>query len=146
MNVYAVEHRWIESFAFHAVRPSAEPGSLERLLYGFCTALFPVAVLAWGLASRRKIQLDLGVLFAALSLVTLRRYIQIAPLWVVLSASGAGLTLLSLAVQRLLEAGQGGEVAGFTAASLRDDRQRERVLSASAALFAALAARAGECT
>jgi hypothetical protein len=142
VNAYAVEHRWIEVFASHGARPTAEPGSGGRLLYGIGTALFPAAVLAWGLVSRRKLQLDLGILLAALSLITLRHYIHIAPLWVVLSASGAGLILCSLAVQRLLDEGPGGEKAGFTAASLQDDRQRERMLSAAAALSVTPAARA----
>ena len=144
LNVFAVEHGLIEAFAPHGARPTAEPGSGGRILYGVGTALFPAAVLAWGLVGRRKLQLDLGILFATLSLVTLRHYVHIAPLWVVLSASGAGLILVSLVLQRLLDTGPGGERAGFTAASLRDDRQREKVISAVAALSVTPAARASE--
>ena len=53
----------------------------------------PPAVLAWGLRSRDRALIAVGIVAAALSLTTIRFYIHVAPLWVVLAASGAALAV-----------------------------------------------------
>jgi hypothetical protein len=92
------------------------------------TALLPLVVLAWGLRSRRAFILDTGIVLLALSLVTLRHYVHVAPLWVVLALSGALLIVLALAVERALRRAPAGEVAGFTADPLFSDERRQQVL------------------
>ncbi len=62
--------------------------------------------------------LDLGIAFAALSLVTLRYYVHLAPLWVILAAAGAVLLLAALWLNRTLRRSADGERAGFTARPL----------------------------
>jgi hypothetical protein len=64
----------------------------------------------------------------ALSLVTLRHYVHVAPLWVVLTASGALLIALALAVERALRRSPGGEHTGFTADALFSDERRQHIL------------------
>ena len=53
------------------------------------TALVPLVILTWGIGSRRTFLIDTGIVLLGLSLVTLRYYVHIAPLWVVLTGAGA---------------------------------------------------------
>ena len=126
-NVYSLDERLLE-----APRP-ARPGrqALPRgvfLAAALATALLPLVVLAWGFGSRRTFVLDTGIVLLALSLVTLRHYVHVAPLWVVLTLSGALLILLALAVERALRRAPAGEVAGFTADPLFSDERRQQAL------------------
>ena len=82
-----------------------------------------------------------GIVAAALSLATIRFYVHVAPLWVVLAASGAALAGASLLLERWLKAGREGERHGFTAAPLLDEGRRERLLPVAAALALAPEAR-----
>ena len=68
--------------------------------------------------------MNLGIVLGVASLVTLRFYVHVAPVWVVLVASGAAALLATLAVRRLLASGPGGERDGFTAEPLFEDRAR----------------------
>ena len=72
--------------------------------------------------------LDTGIVLLALSLVTVRHYVHVAPLWVVLALSGALLVVLALAVERALRRAPAGEVAGFTADPLFLDERRQQAL------------------
>ena len=80
----------------------------------------------WGVKSRRTFVLDTGVVLLALSLVTLRHYVHLAPLWVILALSGAALVVLALAVERALRRAPGGEIAGVTADPLFADERQQR--------------------
>jgi hypothetical protein len=100
------------------------------------TALVPAALLAIGIRRRRYSLLLLGVITAAVSLVTLRYYVHLAPLWVILAASGALLVAVVLAVRRYLASAPDGERHGFTASPLFGDLGRQRVLEAGAAVLA----------
>jgi len=102
---------------------SLDEGSLEHL-----ARIAPLAVLAWGLRSRRILLLDTGIVLLALSLVTVRHYVHVAPLWVVLILAGALLVVLALAVERALRRARSGEIAGFTADPLFSDERRQQVL------------------
>src|SRR5262249_13171781 len=62
----------------------------------------------WGLRSRRTLVLDTGLVLAALSLVTLRFYVHLAPLWILLAVPGWALVLLALGLHRWLRRGPGG--------------------------------------
>ena len=64
----------------------------------------------------------------ALSLVTVRQYVHVAPLWVVLTLAGALLVGLALAVERALRRARRGEIAGFTADPLFSDERRQQAL------------------
>jgi hypothetical protein len=130
VNVYSLQMHLVEDlkilvrFSGRDYAPS--PGLM--MLSALATALFPLAVLAWGLLSRRTFLLDTGIVLVALSLVTLRHYVHIAPLWVVLTVSGAALVVVALAIERALRRAPAGEIAGFTAAPLFSDERRRRAL------------------
>ena len=99
----------------------------SRLLRGLsilATALVPALVAGAGVATRRAWLLDLGVLLAVASLVTLRFYVHVAPLWVVLVVSGLAALAATLVLRRALAGGRGGERGGFTAEALFEDPGR----------------------
>ena len=98
-------------------------GSCRVGLFVVTTALVPIGVLALGLLRRRRAIILLGAVLVAASLVTLRFYVHMAPLWLVLSASGATLILLALGLRRWLDAGTGRERGGFTAERLAGEEQ-----------------------
>jgi hypothetical protein len=126
-NVYSLDERLLEHLG--RLAPSREP--LPRggfLAAALATALLPLVVLGWGLRSRRAFVLDTGIVLLALSLVTLRHYVHVAPLWVALALSGALLVLLALAVERALRRAPAGEAAGFTADPLFSDERRQQAL------------------
>ena len=85
-------------------------------------------MLAWGLRSRRTFLIDTGIVLLALSFLTLRHYVHVAPLWAVLTFTGAALVVLALAVDRALRRAREGEIAGFTADPLFSDERRQHVL------------------
>jgi hypothetical protein len=99
------------------------------------TALVPVVYLALGLRSRRWVFLILGLGTAVASLVTLRWYVHLAPLWTILTLSGAALVAAVFALRRYLDSGPGNERHGFTAEPLFEDMARRRLLEAGATLL-----------
>ncbi len=128
VNYWSVETWWIER-----LRPgfswTPRAGSL-LILSVVATSLLPLAVLAWGIRSRRTFLIDLGIVLAALSLVTLRHYVHIAELWAILAITGAALLGVALALERWLSRGPGKERSGFTAEALFSDEARARLLQA----------------
>jgi hypothetical protein len=126
-NVYSLDEASLEHLARLAPGREDLPRS-ARLAAAAATALLPLAVLAWGLRSRRTFLLDTGIVLLALSLVTVRQYVHVAPLWVVLILAGALLVVLALAVERALRRARDGEIAGFTADPLFSDERRQQVL------------------
>jgi hypothetical protein len=98
------------------------------------TALVPAAFLAAGLRRRSYPLLLLGTATGVASLVTLRFYVHLAPLWVVLIASGALLAAGVALLRRYLDSGPDGERHGYTAAPLFEDAARLRLLEAAAAV------------
>jgi hypothetical protein len=127
VNVYSFDERLLESLARFA--PDRVPPSRPLLvLSAIATAAMPVAVLGWGARSRRAFLLDTGIVLAALSLVTLRHYVHLAPLWTVLTLAGAALVLGALAVERTLRRAPRRERAGFTAEPLFSDERRQQTL------------------
>jgi len=141
VNYYSVDKGFIEEIGRIAGAPPHHAGGVGLLLAGIGSALYPLAVLAWGLRARDRTLIGLGILAAALSLTTIRFYIHVAPLWVVLAASGAALAGTSLLLERWLRSGVDAERFGFSAAPLYDEGRRERLLPVAAALALAPAAR-----
>jgi hypothetical protein len=127
VNVYSLDEHMLESLRSFAP-PQTEVPRVFFVLAALGTAVLPLAVLAWAIGSRRAYLLDLGIVLLALSLVTVRHYVHVAPLWVVLVAAGALLIALALALERMLRARPGGEAAGFTADALFSDERRQRLL------------------
>jgi hypothetical protein len=126
-NVYSLDEGSLEHLARLAPSRADLPRG-ARLAAAVATVLLPLAVLAWGLRTRRTFVLDTGIVLLALSLVTLRQYVHVAPLWVVLVLAGALLVVLALAVERALRRARSGEIAGFTADPLFSDERRQQIL------------------
>ncbi len=141
VNYYSVDKGWIEEIGRAVGAPHHRAGAVSLLLAGVASAFYPLGILAWGLRSRDRALIGTGVAAALLSLATIRGYIHLAPLWVVLVGSGAALAGVSLLLERWLRSGREGERFGFTAAPLYDEGRRERLLPVAAALALAPAAR-----
>ena len=114
VNLFSLDRGLVEEPARPLGTRALAPGG-RAAASAIATALVPVVFLVWGLKSRRRTLLRLGALFAALSLVTLRYYVHLAPLWAISAASGVGLLLVALALNRRLRSSPGGEWGGFTA-------------------------------
>ena len=141
INYYSVDKGFLEELGRIVGAPRHRAGEASLLLAGLGSALFPLAILMWGLRSRDRALIVVGIIAAALSLTTVRFYFHVAPLWVVLAASGAALAGTSLLLERWLRSGEDAERFGFTAAPLYDEGRRERLLPVVAALSMAPAAR-----
>jgi hypothetical protein len=127
LNVYSLDEHLLEQLRRYGPTAIAPPRGLFTLA-AIATAVVPLAILVWGARSRRTFVLDTGIVLLALSLVTLRHYVHLAPLWAILTLSGALLLVLALAVERALRRAPGGEIAGFTADPLFSDARRQRAL------------------
>jgi len=127
VNVYSLDRHLLEDLGRFAARRIVASQGLV-VLSALATAAVPLAVLAWGARSRRTFLLDTGIVLLALSLVTLRHYVHIAPLWAMLTLSGAALVVLTLAVERALRRAPDGDIAGFTADPLFSDERRQHAL------------------
>ena len=148
LNRVSVDEHWVEAVmrvASYKAGPSSGP---LRALSTAATALLPLAFVAWGIRTRRTLILDLGLAFAAASLVTLRYYVHLAPLWFLLTLAGAALVLGALAVNRRLRRSPGGERRGFTADPLFERRREALQAAAVVAGFTPTAApaQAGDLT
>jgi hypothetical protein len=128
-----LERDWVGSRSWH---DSGQPG-LPRAFFKLTTTLVPLAILGYAVATRRRLLLGVGLALGVASLITLRLYVHIAPLWVILSASGAGLILLALALRRWLDGGGGQERAGWTVRALRGPEAGTRAAEIGVAVVAA---------
>jgi len=128
------EGQLIEDVGKLSLLPSAPRGDAFWWMSVAATALVPVALLAFGLRGRRYPLILLGAGTAVASLVTLRWYVHVAPLWVVLTLSGVALAAIVLVLRRYLESGPNGERHGYTAAPLFQDAARLRLLEDGAAI------------
>ncbi len=129
VNRYSIDERLVEK-----LRDSAQVASVSsatRALANLATALLPLFFLGWGIRTRRTLIVDLGAAFAALSLVTLRHYVYLAPLWAILLACGAALVLLALALNRALRRAPGAAIGGFTASPLYAGKKAEGLQAAA---------------
>lgn len=132
----------IESLSL--ARPWSGRSSGWRWLFILATAVLPLVVLALGIRTRRKLLLHAGLLMGIASLVTLRFYVHVAPLWVILTVAGSATLALAFAIRRALHSGPGRERAGFTAEPLFENPARRSALEVGATLATlSPAARAG---
>ena len=127
VNVYSLDRHLLEDFRRFPERRDVLSRSLV-FLAALATAAVPLAILTWGARSRRTFLLDTGIVLFALSLITLRYYVHIAPIWAMLTVSGGVLVVLALAVERALRRAPAAEIAGFTAEPLFSDERRQHAL------------------
>jgi hypothetical protein len=135
VNRYSLDRRFVESMRAGGAS-TGQPGPALAALSGLATAVFPVLLVVWGLRSRRPLVLDVGLVSAALSLVTLRYYVHLAPLWLLLTAAGSALVLAALGLHRWLRQAPGEERGGVTARLLFGARRRGLETAAVVAAFA----------
>jgi hypothetical protein len=126
------DHKVIEWMADFS-EPRGEWSHSLRVLSIVATAALPLLVLAFGVITRRGYLIDLGILLDVASLVTLRFYVHVAPVWVVLTVSGTIALLATLALRRFLASGPAGERGGLTAAPLFEDLQARQAMEMMAA-------------
>ena len=127
VNVYSLDARLLE--ALRGLAPTRiAPRRGLLVLAAIATAVLPLMVLVWAWTSRWTFLLDTGIVLVALSLVTLRHYVHVVPLWVALTVSGALLIALALAVERALRRSPAGERGGVTADALFSDERQQHLL------------------
>jgi MFS family permease len=110
------------------------PPSPMRMFCAVATALVPVLTVGWGIATRRRSLINLGFLGILASLVTLRFYVHLAPLWIVLLAGGAVAIGVAALVRRYLDSGPEHERHGFTAEPLFADPEGRSALEVAASV------------
>jgi hypothetical protein len=89
-----------------------------RAAAALATAAFPVFFLAWGLRSRRRLLIAIGLVSAVLTAATFRHYVPIGPRWAWLTACGVVLIASALWAHRRLRDAAGGTWRGLTASPL----------------------------
>ncbi|MGH9441997.1 MAG: hypothetical protein ACRD16_06955 [Thermoanaerobaculia bacterium] len=132
VNLFSLDRGWIEELRPGPPAAGAATPVL-RALSILLTALFPLGVAVFGIRTRRRLLIDLGFAFGALSLVTLRAYVSLGPTWIVLAEAGIGLVILALGIERYLEGGRRRVRAGLTAEPLFEGEGKAELLTAAAA-------------
>jgi len=99
-----------------------------RPLFVYGTAGLPLVLITLALIWRRRFLLAVGALALVASLVTVRFYAQVAPLWMVLTSGGLACMALAAVLERWLRGGSQRARGGFTAEPLFEDDRRVRVL------------------
>jgi hypothetical protein len=122
VHLGAYDWRLLEGYRWFG---GGEQGPVERRwLFVAGTALMPLVLLVGGIYWRLPIFFRTAVFFGVVSLVTLRFYVHVAPLWVVLTVSGVAALAAALLLRRYLMDGPGGERHGFTAEPLYENLSR----------------------
>jgi hypothetical protein len=135
VHIGSWDSRLLEGVA--GVWPEEPRSSSLRVPFVAGTAVLPVTLIVLGIARRRLLLIRLGVALGVASLVTMRFYVHVAPLWVVLTSGGVAALALALGLRRFLASGPGGERFGFTADPLFDDPEKRHALEAAASIAAA---------
>jgi MFS family permease len=110
------------------------PPSPMRTFCALATATVPLLTVAWGIATRRRSLINLGFVGILASLVTLRIYVHVAPLWVALLGGGAVAIGVASLVRRYLDSGPEHERHGFTADALFTDPEGRSALEVAASV------------
>jgi hypothetical protein len=105
-----------------------------RPFFVVATALVPVLTLLWGIRTRRRLLIGLGIVGLLASFGTLRAYVHVMPAWLALLLGGGVAIGLALALRRYLDSGAEHERFGFTAEPLFDDPERRSALELGAAV------------
>jgi hypothetical protein len=117
-----------------AQREALRESSMPEWMALAGTALLPFGLLAFGLGTRRRLLVDLGILTALVSIITGLVYWNPKPEWLVLVASGGLLIGLALGLRRWLDAGNAKERAGWTAEPLFEHPDRQSLVELAASL------------
>jgi MFS family permease len=125
---FVVEH--LTGFFGHFERPP----SPMRTFCIVATALVPLVTLAWGIATRRRSLISLSFVGILASLVTLRFYVHVAPLWTALLAGGLVAIGVAALVRRYLDSGPERERHGFTTDPLFTDPEGRSALEVAASV------------
>ncbi len=125
INTYSLDQK-LTDFLF--IAGSANAQFLPRSLSIVLTGLVPPVIVVAGIASRRRVFLNLGFFLSLLSLTTLRFYVHVAPAWLVLTGAGLLLFASATVLRQSLNSGVGGVRGGFTAQPLMDDPGKRRLL------------------
>ncbi len=115
VNPWSWDKRVIERLADGGVYG---PPDLPRWTAILLTASLPLLAVVIGAWRRDRLWLWTGVGMVAATAVTLRHYVHLAPLWVLLASVGAAIVATALLLQRWLDAGLGHERRGITAQPL----------------------------
>jgi hypothetical protein len=139
--LYTAVHIWIfdhgEIHDYFGPALPIESVSVKALLRGISivlTGLVPCATLFYALRTRRQLYLNAGLVMAIISLATLRFYVHVAPLWLLLILAGAILLAGALFLRRWLTLGPNGERYGFTADPLLQDVAGKSTLETAAGM------------
>jgi hypothetical protein len=129
VHIWVFDHNDIYDWVGPAIPiKSALVKSLLRGLSIVLTGLIPLITLFYGIRTRQRLYLNAGLVMGVISLVTLRYYVHVAPLWVILVLAGAAMLIGALALRRWLNLGQDSERKGFTADPLLQNVDRKSVL------------------
>jgi len=129
LAVHLSSYDWwlLERDFWYGSPEGSRPG---RSFFIATTALLPLLLLAGGVFLRRPLLLRVGVVLGVASLVTLRFYVHVAPLWVVLLASGGAAVAIGMLLNRYLASGPRGERHRFTAEPLFGNESRAKAFDA----------------
>ena len=121
VNLFALDFAFVERIRVPSLDTHGEALAISapiRLACGLATAVFPVVFLLWGVRSRRRLLLGIGIASAVLSASTFRYYVPIGPRWAWLTVCGAVLVAGAMWANRRLREAAGGAWRGLTAAPL----------------------------
>lgn len=136
-NLYLFQTGFVERLDFGGDGSVASFGGVAWALSLVGTALLPIALVWIGVRrGPHPTFLRLGVLMAAASLVTLRHYVSLAPMWATMTAGGVALIGGAIALRRWLHRGVDRERYGLTAEPLLEKASERRL--AEVALAAAI--------
>jgi hypothetical protein len=107
---------------------------VSRPVFVVATAVVPVLTLGWGIGTRRRLLIALGILGLLASIGTLRVYVHVMPAWLALLVGGGAAIGLALMLRRYLDTGPDHERSGFTAEPLFDDPERSSALETAASV------------
>jgi hypothetical protein len=130
LNLWSLDGGWIEEIG---EQPPSPDGAL-RVLAAVATAALPLLTLAAGVMRRRRLLLWTGAAMAVASAVTLRHYVRIGPLWLLLTGAGLVLVAATLVIRRALAAAPEGERRGFSAAETGAGQRIERAAATAVAV------------
>jgi hypothetical protein len=138
LNLASADQHWIAHLDTNYTRwaTDTEVAAWLRALHAIGTAGLPLLVIGAGVRRRERILLWSGTVMALGSLVTLRYYVHLAPLWIELLGGGALAIAVALLLRRWLDAGSGHERRGFTAEPGFSAGDRERLIEVAAVLVA----------
>lgn len=122
----------VEMVAGHGYGPRG--GGAARPVFVVATGLVPVLTLLWGIGTRRRLLIGLGIVGLLASIGTFRVYVHVMPAWLALLAGGGVAIGLGLALRRYLDSGPGHERFGFTAEPLFHDPERRSALEVGAGI------------